>query len=78
MTVSYRVYRVVCNCFIYFTISPPSSVVTIGFNPATYSVTEGAGSVDVTVAVQGSLERAVVVTLSTMDGTATGGCTITC
>ena len=51
-------------------------MVTIGFNPATYSVTEGAGSVTVTVAVQGSLGRDVVVTLSTVDGTATGGCTI--
>ena len=39
-----------------------------------YSVTEGAGSVNVTVAVQGSLGRDVVVTLSTMDGTATGWC----
>ena len=49
-------------------------MVTIGFDSATYSVTEGAGSVDVTVAVQGSLGRNVVVTLSTVDGTATGGC----
>ena len=56
----------------------PSSVVTIGFDPATYSITEGAGSVDVTVAVQGPLGRDVVVTLSTVDGTATGGCNITC
>ena len=53
-------------------------MVTIGFDSATYSVTEGAGSVTVTVSVQGFLERAVVVTLSTMDGTAAGGCIITC
>ena len=52
-------------------------MVTIGFDSATYSVTEGAGSVNVTVSVQGSLGRDVVVTLSTMDGTATCGCTIT-
>jgi len=49
-------------------------VVIIGFDPATYSVPEGAGSVSVTVAAQGSLARDVVVTLSTMDGTAVGGC----
>ena len=49
-------------------------MVTIGFDPATYSVAEDAGSVSVTVAAQGSLVRDVVVTLSTMDGTAVGGC----
>ena len=49
-------------------------MVTIGFDPATYSVPEGAGSVSVTVVAQGSLARDVVVTLSTMDGTAVGGC----
>ena len=53
-------------------------MVTIGFDSAPYSATEGAGSVTVTVAVQGSnLGRDVVVTLSTVDGTATGGCIIT-
>ena len=58
--------------------SSPSSAVTIGFDPAAYTVTEGAGSVSVMVDVQGSLARDVVVTLSTMDGTAMGRCTITC
>ena len=53
-------------------------MVTIGFDPAAYTVTEGAGSVSVTVNVQGSLARDVVVTLSTVDGTAMGGCTIAC
>ena len=53
------------NCF-------SSSAVTIGFDPTTYNVTEG-GSVSVSVSVQsGTLAREVVVTLQTMDGTATG------
>jgi len=56
-------------------------VVTIGFDQAAYTVTEGAGSVSVMVDVQGSLARDVlardvVVTLSTVDGTAIGRCTI--
>jgi len=51
-------------------------VVTIGFNQSTYTVTEGVSSVSVMVDVQGSLARDVVVTLSTVDGTAVGGCTI--
>ena len=58
--------------------SSPSSVVTTGLNQSTYTVTEGAGSVSVMVDVQGSLARDVVVTLSTVDGTAMGRCTITC
>ena len=58
--------------------SSPSSAVTIGFDQAAYTVTEGAGSVSVMVDVQGSLARDVVVTLSTVDGTAMGGCTIAC
>ena len=46
-------------------------VVTIGFNRAAYSVSEDAGSVSVTVSVQtGALGRDVVVTLSTINGTA--------
>jgi len=53
------------NCF-------SSSAVTIGFNATTYNVTEG-GSVSVSVSVQsGTLAREVVVTLQTVDGTATG------
>ena len=49
-----------------------SSAVTIGFNDTTYNVTEG-GSVNVSVSVQsGTLARDVVVTLQTMNGTATG------
>ena len=54
------------------------SAVTIEFNQSSYTVTEGAGSVSVMVDVQGSLARDVVVTLSTVDGTAMGGCAITC
>jgi len=53
------------NCF-------SSSAVTIGFNDTTYNVTEG-GSVSVSVSVQsGTLARDVIVTLQTMNGTATG------
>jgi len=47
-----------------------NDMVTIGFSQSAYTVMEGAGSVSVTVDVQGSLAREVVVTLSTVDGTA--------
>ena len=46
-------------------------MVTIGFSPATYSVPEVAGSVSVTLSVHtGTLDRDVLVTLTTMNGTA--------
>ena len=55
-----------------FFITFHSSAVTIGFNAVAYTVTEG-GSVSVGVAVQsGTLARDVVVTLQTIDGSATG------
>ena len=51
----------------------PSAVVTIGFDPVTYSVLEDAGSVDVAVSIlNGTLARNVVVTLLVSGGTATG------
>ena len=51
-----------------------SSVVTVGFDATSYTITESATSVSVSVSVQGgSLERDVIVTVETMDGTATGG-----
>ena len=44
-------------------------MVTIGFNPATYSIREDAGSISVTVEVlNGTLARRVVVTLLTVPG----------
>ena len=50
-----------------------SSVVTIGFDVASYTITESANSVSISVSVQsGSLARDVVVTVETMDDTATG------
>ena len=50
-----------------------NSVVTIGFNPATYSVAEYEGNVSVTVSVQnGTLARLLSVAFS-LEGTATGG-----
>jgi len=68
-----------CSAFPnYFCCQYTSSVATIGLNQSTYTVTEGAGSVSVMVDVQGSLARDVVVTLSTVDGTAMGRCAITC
>ena len=70
--------NVVVLCIVTSHNSSPSSAVTIGFDPAAYTVTEGAGNVSVTVDVQGSLARDVVVTLSTVDGTAMGRCTIAC
>ena len=46
-------------------------MITVGFNRAAYSVSEDAGGVSITVSVQtGTLERDVIVTLSTVNGTA--------
>ena len=56
-------------------------MVTIGLNPASYSVAEDAGSVSVTVSVlSGALERglSVVLVTSVNDGTATGGNLFVC
>ena len=54
-----------------------SLAVTIGFDVASYTITESANSVSVSVSVQsGSLARDVVVTVQTVDGTATGGALI--
>jgi len=48
-------------------------VVTIGFSSTTYIVSEDVGSVSVAVSLRnGILGRDVVVTLQTLDGTATG------
>ena len=48
-----------------------TSVVTIGFNRTAYYVSEDAGSVTVTLSVQtGTLDCDVIVTLSTINGTA--------
>ena len=52
-----------------FTFS--TSVITIGFNETAYSVSEDAGSISITLSVQtGILDRNVIVTLSTINGTA--------
>ena len=51
------------------------SVIAIGFNPATYTVAESAGSVNITVNIlNGTLARDVQVLLmiALADGTATG------
>ena len=61
---------------VYLHVIVSDSVVTIGFNPATYSVDEDAGSVSVTISVRsGTLARdvSVVMVTSFRDGTATGG-----
>ena len=52
----------------------PCSVVTIGFNPAAYTVAESAGNVNVTVNIlNGTLGRDVHVLLTYLtDGTAIG------
>ena len=65
------------SSFSSFIFSPfsSSSVVTIGFDATSYTITESTTSVSVSVSVQGSttLARDVVLTVETMDGTATGG-----
>ena len=46
-------------------------MVTVGFNKTVYSVSEDAVGVSITVSVQaGTLERDVILTLSTVNGTA--------
>ena len=48
-----------------------TSVLTIRFNKAAYSVSEDADSVSITLSVQnGVLDRDIIVTLSTVNGTA--------
>ena len=55
-----------CNAFTFTTL-----VATIGFNRTGYSVSEDAGSVNVTLSVQnGNLDRDVIITLSTVNNTA--------
>ena len=62
------VYHSVYECiFLQFT----TSVVTIGLSSTAYTVSENADSVSVTVSVQnGVLDRDVIVTLSTINGSA--------
>ena len=51
------------------------SVITIGLNPAAYSIREGAGNVSVSLSVlAGTLGRDVIVTLTTMNSTAMREC----
>ena len=60
------------------TVSFPVSAVTIGLNPATYSVREDAGNVNVTLSMlAGALDRDVIVTLTTMNSTAMCECRAT-
>ena len=55
-----------CNVFTFTTL-----VVTIGFNKTAYSANEDAGNVSITLSVRtGTLHRDVIVTLSTISGTA--------
>ena len=46
----------------------------IGFSPITYTVDEGGTVMTTVVVTAGFLERDVVVTVQTKDGTATGTC----
>ena len=64
--ISLYICNYMCNLFTFTT-----SVVTIGLNKTAYSVSEDASSVSITLSVQiGALDRDVVVTLSSMNGTA--------
>ena len=46
--------------------------VVVGFEHASYSISEGNGSVEVCVQVSGILQSSLSVSLTTVDGTATG------
>ena len=50
--------------------------IAVGFDPSTYTVTEGDPTVD--LVVFGTLDRSVFVTLTLQDGTATGKESKTC
>ena len=51
------------------------SVVSVGFDPTSYTVLEG-GSTDLIIVKNGDTEGPLLVTVSTNDGTATGDSTI--
>ena len=52
-----------------------STGVTIGFDSASYQVTETSGEANFTIAVcKGQLERSATVTFTTVDGIALGMC----
>ena len=66
MYVDYNAYVSISHLFTFTT-----SGFTIGFPETAHSVSEGASSVSVTLSVQnGPLDREVIVTLSTVNGTA--------
>ena len=46
--------------------------VVVGFERESYSISEGNGSVEVCVQVSGILQSSLSVSLTTVDGTATG------
>ena len=49
-----------------------SHTVVLGFKHKTYSIVEGNGSVEVCVQVSGVLQSSLHLSLTTVDGTATG------
>ena len=49
-----------------------SPTVVVGFQHKTYSISEGNGSVEVCVQVSGVLQSSLHLSLTTVDGTATG------
>ena len=49
-----------------------SPTVVVGFERKTYSISEGNGSVEVCVQVSGVLQSSLHLSLTTVDGTATG------
>ena len=63
-------------CSLFLSLSSVETIATIGFDATAYTFTETDSTVSrsVSVSVQsGSLARDVVVTVQTMDGSATGG-----
>ena len=72
------VFNSICANTLLRWISFPLSVITIGLNPVTYSVREGAGNVTVTLSVlAGTLGRDVTAILTTMNSTAMRECRTT-
>ena len=63
----YRMY-----CVLWYLPLFLCAVVTIEFQSAVYSVSEGSGSVDIVVAKRGSTTSAIIVEFSTTDVSASG------
>jgi hypothetical protein len=69
------------RCILFWTIRlsvsmsvSPYAAVTLGFAPASYTVSETDGFANLIIVRQGTIDRALEFSFTTQDGTATGRC----